>query len=602
MIRKKGLLFLAVLTALIVLLSWFFTDSWLEKQLEDMGSSIAGARVEIDQLDFSFTGVYLKWQRLQVTDAKKPMKNLFETGPCAIDFEFWPLLSKKIVVSEFKINGFQTNTSRDTDGSLSASEKEALRENSLARKGASKIRGVAVIKFAEIGRQANTDSLLKIAGLSAPARIDSLYSRLDSLYTLWDKRSAKSNPLPTIKRIEKKIDAIDVNNLKNITKLTKALEQASAAKKSIDKLNKEIQSLKKEYQTDYRSVKADLANVDNWIKNDYNRALSLLKLPDFSAGNIGRMLLGAPLSDRFTEYLGYIRTIRKYARKYKSTAPKKEHPPRLKGQDIYFYTPNARPDFWIKKLHLSGNAADSLKLEGLITNFVSNQKLIGQATQIKLSGSKKNETSLDLEGSFNYLQDSPQEKFRFTYSGFNLNGAGTLLPGKIKSGTGNILALLKINGNHLKSRIDFNAKQLRFAQNGKNEMERLLFQSIAFAERITVRADISGTIEKPEINIHSNLDKPLTAQIKKRFGGKLENERVKINAYIEKQTAAKRKKLEEFAAKRGLKLSSVFTHYEDALRTQAKTLDTLKKKIQKKLTKQKNKLGKDAAKKIKGLF
>ena len=107
MLRKKGVFFLAVLAALILTLSLLFTDSWLESQLEDMGSSIAGARVEIDDLDFSFTSVHLKWQRLQVTDARQPMKNLFETGPCAIDLEFWPLLSKKIVISDINDISFR---------------------------------------------------------------------------------------------------------------------------------------------------------------------------------------------------------------------------------------------------------------------------------------------------------------------------------------------------------------------------------------------------------------------------------------------------------------------------------------------------------------
>jgi uncharacterized protein (TIGR03545 family) len=272
MLRKKGIIFLAVLAVLVFVLSWLFTDTWLESQLEDMGSSLNGARVEIDHLDFSIIGVHLKWQRLQIADAAHPMKNKFETGPCTLDFEFWPLLSKKIIISDFSIRDVRTNTPRDTDGRLSDSEKKALKENSLVQKGVSKISSAAGEKFSALKQQANTDSLLKMAGLRSPARIDSLYTRLDSLYSGWEKRSAESNPLPQIKQIEKQIAAIDVKHLKDVTKLTKAIKQTVSAKKSIDKLSNEMKALKKDFDTDYNASKKSLKQVDDWIKSDYKRA------------------------------------------------------------------------------------------------------------------------------------------------------------------------------------------------------------------------------------------------------------------------------------------------------------------------------------------
>ena len=604
MVRKKGIFFLVALALLFVLLSLFFTDAWLESQLEDMGSSLVGARVELDGLDFSFTGAYLNWQRLQIADAARPLQNKIETGPCRIDFEFWPLLSNKIIIDDFTISRLRTNTPRETDGSLTDSEKETRAENSLVQKGVSKMRNLAARKITNIRKQANTDSLLKAAGLTSPRKIDALYARLDSISSVWEKRSAENDPRPKIKVIEKQIAAIDTKNLKDIKKLTQALEQTAKVKKSVDKLNREIKTLKKEFDADFTSVSSAVTRVNDWIKSDYNRAEKLLRVPDFSAGNAGRMLFGPLLAERFTEYLGYVKTARKYIRKYQSAAPKEKDPPRMKGQDIYFYTPNARPDFWIRNMHLSGRTSDSLHIEGIAKNIVSNQKYIGKPTELKVSGNNTNGVSLDLNGAFDYLKPTAREEIHFIYSGFSLDGASSLFPGKIKSGKGNLLSRLSLNGNQLKSQVNFSAANIRFEKDisEKSEIQRLLLDAIRKAERITVAVKIDGTIDKPEFHIRTNLDQLLTNQMNKRFGRRLKDERAKIDAYIRKQTASKRKKLEAFAEARVVSLQSVFSDYDDALQTQQKKLDVLKKELQKKLSKQKDKLGKDAVKKLKGLF
>lgn len=74
----EGRHFLAILATLILVLSLIFTDRWLENQLEEIGSQIVGARVEIDGLDLSLFGAQLKIEHLQVTDSKHTMRNLLK--------------------------------------------------------------------------------------------------------------------------------------------------------------------------------------------------------------------------------------------------------------------------------------------------------------------------------------------------------------------------------------------------------------------------------------------------------------------------------------------------------------------------------------------
>ena len=121
--RWKGIIFLIVLFAIIVALSFIFTDRWLESQLEDTASGLNGAKVEIDDLDFSIFGPVLSWERLQVTDPENTMKNMVESGFCEFKMEFLPLLSKKVIIENIQLTGLLTNTDRETDGAISKEER-----------------------------------------------------------------------------------------------------------------------------------------------------------------------------------------------------------------------------------------------------------------------------------------------------------------------------------------------------------------------------------------------------------------------------------------------------------------------------------------------
>ena len=101
----------------------------LENKLENIGTSIVGAKVEIDGFDFSFSGLHIRWNRLQVTNPKNTWKNSVETGTCEFNMEFWPLLSKKIIIENIQLSDFKTNTDRENDGKI---EKKKIRHHRVA--------------------------------------------------------------------------------------------------------------------------------------------------------------------------------------------------------------------------------------------------------------------------------------------------------------------------------------------------------------------------------------------------------------------------------------------------------------------------------------
>ncbi|OQX58358.1 hypothetical protein B5M50_04465, partial [candidate division KSB1 bacterium 4484_219] len=122
--RWKGLIFLATLVAIFIALSMFFIDKWIESGLEKAAQAIVGARVEIDNLDFSLTGLSIKWDRLQVTDPNNTMRNLIETGRTAFKMNAPALFRKRYIIEEMTLVDVRTGTSRKYDGALPKTPKK----------------------------------------------------------------------------------------------------------------------------------------------------------------------------------------------------------------------------------------------------------------------------------------------------------------------------------------------------------------------------------------------------------------------------------------------------------------------------------------------
>ena len=116
--RWKGIIFLVAIIFLAFLLSWIFSNKIVENELENLGTTIVGARVEIDDLDFSLSDLYIRWSKLQVTDPDNTMKNLLETGQTDFDLELIPLFSGKVIIENIQISDVQSGTDRETDGAI----------------------------------------------------------------------------------------------------------------------------------------------------------------------------------------------------------------------------------------------------------------------------------------------------------------------------------------------------------------------------------------------------------------------------------------------------------------------------------------------------
>lgn len=612
MFRWKGIIAIIIIVVVAFILTWLLTDRWLEGQLEDFGSSLVGAKVEIDNLDFSLWGPKIRWDRLQVTHPRHTMKNMIETDVCQFGLEFWPLLSKKVIVENFQIEGIRTFTNRETDGALPKAEREEKSGfvSQTIRQLSQQAETATAATISDFSQKVNVDSILKILNIQSVQRMDSLQKELLSKYNQWDKTLAEWDLKNDISKMEQDLKSLDIRKIENVQDLQKALTTADNLKKNVDALNNEFKSTRKNFAQDLDQARAGLGQVDDWVKADYVRARSLAKIPDISVENIGMMIFGQQVVDRFNTYLGYVETTRMYADKFKSDKPPKEKPPRLKGQNIHFVSSHARPNWWIQRISLSGETSDALQLQGALLNLVSDQQAIQKPTSINISGSKEDGASLSFSGLLNYLGEQPEENFELEYNGFSMANTKlsdhALLPNTLKKGIGRVRTNLQLRGERIDGKIEFTGTALQFdfteQKRSMNAMERIIRDIIQNINQVNFSAQIKSVGGDLIFRVSSNLDELLARNLKAAVSKEIEAAERQIRDYVDKEVSKQRRQLEQMIKERETQLRAELEKYEQLVNETIARAEAKKKEIEDKIEAEKKKLENDAKDRLKKLI
>lgn len=595
--RWKGIIFLAVVAAIFIILSFIFTDRWLENQLEDYGSAAVGANVEFDGVYFSVFGLQMSWERLQVTDPKNTMTNLFETARCDFDLDLIPLLSKKYIIEDFQLQGLRFHTPRETDGKLPEQKKKELRETPEFIKTVQKhlekeASQMPVFKVGQLTKKLNVDSVYALLNLQSPQKIDSLKKVADFKYQQWQKRFEELPNEKDFAAIESKAKSLDPQRIKGVDELQKALVSAKELQNQLNGYEQTYNTIKNDFDGSLKLLKSIPGEVEGFIQDDYRRALSLAKLPDMSVKNIARILFGRQIIDRMDMVTGYVGTARYYAEKYQAANPKEEKPPRLKGQYIHFGKINEPPKFWIKKMGLSGEVQKGLQISGNAENVVSNQKIIGKPTTFDIGGTRADQASLKFDGVLNYLGDTPEENFNLNLTEVPLSNVKltdfALLPPRIASGKGFIQASANFSGSAFLSNISFDGKQIQFAKRDStaNLNPRLLNISRSITDAIK-EINFSATAQQKagdfSLKINSNLDNLIADQLKNIASGEIQAARQKLEARIKQETDKYKQELNTQVNTYLDKLNGELAAVKAELDKYDKQINQLQKDIEKKI-------------------
>jgi uncharacterized protein (TIGR03545 family) len=617
--RIKGIIFLAVLAGIFILLSIFLTDFWLEKRLESVGTSIVGAKVEIDHLDFSIAGLHVKWDSLQVTNPKNTWENILSTGQCEFDMDFLPLLSRKVIVENFQATNLRSGMKRTTDGKIEKKMKikpKSGKPSFITRTVQSlenEVKTAPAFSLGQFSRKVNVDSIKAFLEIRSPERIDSLKNSLSLMYGKWDEAFSDFKPAKELETIRQEITSIEPASIQSVPDLQNALITIDQSKKQIDSLRAAITTTRASIGQDFSFASRNLLSMDDWIKEDYRRALDKAKLPDINQQNIGKFLFGSKVVSKYTYALNIVGKSRSFANRFKSDKPKKQKPPRLKGQDIWFTKRNTLPSLWIKRIEISGKTLQSIAFSGLVTDVSSQQLLVGKPTRIDIQSSRKG-TSFDFAGELNYLGKEPQERFRLALAGLPLSDVrlsdSPMLPNTLKSGSLRLESSLDMQGDRLESTVHVISDRLVFdfaaQQEKQDQITRIVQNALKSIDNLDLKAIVRSDSAGTDFSLNSNLDDILVKQLKSQVSAEIEAAKAKLLAEVDSRVQKHRAEVENMVREKQTELETTMKKYEDQLNEQIRYVDNKKKEVETRIeeekNKQKKKLEDEAKKKLKGII
>ncbi|MDZ8118683.1 hypothetical protein [Pontiella agarivorans] len=118
LVRKSGIILVAVVLVIGLLLEFLLVDSLLKKGLETAISSGTGAEVNVEDAHFSMGSGKLEVVNLQVTDPDKPTHNLVQIEQLSADLSVSDLLRRTYTVDRLAGSVLKTDVERASPGKV----------------------------------------------------------------------------------------------------------------------------------------------------------------------------------------------------------------------------------------------------------------------------------------------------------------------------------------------------------------------------------------------------------------------------------------------------------------------------------------------------
>ena len=609
--RIKGLIFVLAITALIFLAGFISIDSYVESEIEYQASLVNGALVEIDDFELSLVDLKIRWTRLQVTNPENTWENSFETGEAELDFLFWPALWERVIIEDIIFKDFKLDSERETDGFFEIplnEEGEAEKPGFIAaliNDVTSEVAANAQTEFLDIKADVNVNSLLAKLNLQAPEKIDSLKNGLEQKYSKWENTLTNTDINEEIAGIQKTISAIDVKNLKQVDKVLAAIQNVQKLTSQVDSLKTKAQTLKNDFQKDFVDTRFSVGRIDNWIQNDFDRALKLAKLPTIDAQNIAQSLFGQELFSEYAGYLEYAAIAREYSSKL-TGGEDEEKIKRFEGKDYKFSDKYEWPKLWIQNIDLSGETKTAIQLAGKITNISSDQSKTKEPIKFDLGGQDDANRSMKLTGEFNYLEEEPRESIRFEYVGFGLAGTrlspSELLPYELVEGTGEISAEVNIIDRRIDSEIKYQNKGLKFdfgANPSKGRVQQLIRDAVSSTDQINVTALVDNVDGPLKIRIRSNIDNLFVNALRSTVSKEVDQARARIESEVQQRIGDRKEELLAFKNQKEAEIRKEYDRLETKVNEQLQLVEQKKEELEKRKKEIEEELKKKAAEELK---
>jgi uncharacterized protein (TIGR03545 family) len=518
------LLFLAVLVVLVVL----FAEPVARQTTEEVSTELLGTQVDVGRLDLLPKQASVDLGALQVADPFEPRRNLVEAERIHLKLNPEALTEKKVVIERLALEGMRFGTARKKParpvkgGGFAPQALRAVREWS-------KQFDVPLLQLTPIDTLKqlvlNPGQLTTVRQAEAlVARTDSTRRGLEQAFKAIDVEGT----VDSARALADRLEGADPRKL-GLDGTRKAIESIQQTLKQLDQAKQRVTGLERNVGQGVKLLGAGVRELDAARQRDYAFARSLLKLPSFSAPDIGNAFFGKVSVDRFQQALYWTELARHYMPP--GLLPREDKGPdrlRAAGTTVRFPKEHDWPSFLLQLGQVDFRIAEGLlrgdygaTVQGLTTEPALYGKPMIVAARRTAAGSAI--ASLDVGGVADHrtstVHDSVAARLRgVKLPSFDIPG----LPFRIAPGTGATNLLFTLRGDRLLGRWNIASNEVSWALDSTgrkgSDLEQLVWRVISGLKQLELNAQVSGTIRAPQLSVRSNLDDAIAQRLKAVVG------------------------------------------------------------------------------------
>ena len=535
-IRGWGLAGFLVVAAALMGGTVFFAEHLVERAVESVGSSVNGAKVELQKASLSFLPLGFALTDLQVTDANEPMRNVVQIQRIKFALDAYALLRRKVVITDLNAEGVRTNTPRVHSGALPELPKPAPE---------SKKPGLLdSFSFPQVdlpdAKQFLASNELASVKLAAQMR-----NELDQAKQQWNLRLADLPGNDTLKNYDERIQQarpnLKGNVLQDTQEIVAAIQRLQAVRDDISKDVERIKTVRQAWDADWTRWSQQSKDLLAAPGADLDRLKSKYSLDAKGFASASRALFGGQIA-HWTDMGLYWYGKAKPLLASDPVEPE-QRPQRGKGMDIRFVERDQLPEFLIRSAKLSLEVPAGI-LRGEIRNITNNQVTLGHPLTFNFFGEKmQGMQDLELEGVFNHVvPGAALDTARFQAHGVVVQRFDILHQPRfslvLSDAAVDLDATAQLKDGMLQGKLGAVFKTVKLSADLKDspgELQKILMVALADVRHFSLNAQLQGSQQEYDVELHSDLDELLRGAMNKQFRARID----KFVAQVKTQLDAK---------------------------------------------------------------
>ncbi len=509
-LRWWGLGVFLILVGAISALWLLVVDGVVKSKIEDEGTAAVGAKVEVEAADLTLFPTGLILTRLQVTNPDEPMKNSVEIASLKMNVDGLQLLRRKVIIDEMNVNGVQFGTERTTSGAIDDRAQGGAPGQS-KEDSAFSLPPLEVPNVQQILEQENLDTLKLIRAIQ-----DDIQRERE----IWKQRLETLPGKAEFAKYQKRIEGLKSSTKGGVSGVLGGVEELKTIKQEIVQDLKNLKSARKEFNEKVALLNQRMDQVQTAPQRDVQRLKEKYSLSPQGLANLGQTLLGKHIGEKLKDAFAYYEMVQPYFEGVESAGSSTNDnagPKRGRGTDIHFTEYEPLPEVLIRTAKVS-LLLDVGEISGILQNITPDQAILGIPLTYAFTGEQlKDLQGITIEGVLDHRDAAhPRDTMQFRAKEYRVQpvalSAQPDWPVAIEHGFADLTVNAELQGQAIMATANTELSSLQVSA-GKpddvNPLTKALSVAISDISALSVEADVTGTLQQYEVQIHSELDRIL---------------------------------------------------------------------------------------------